>query len=219
MNVVVLVMDTARAKTVLTDDGVAFSNLSRLASEGTQYTSAFANAPWTLPSHASLFTGTSPSKHGAHAGHKHLNDSLRTLPEALSAAGYETLGVTNNAWITDEFGFERGFDEYHRAWQYRQSNVDVGPLTMGPGNAGLSREIATKLFEGNPVTNLLNALYGKLFYRRSDSGARRTNEIATDLVSSHSSPFFLFLNYLEPHLEYDPPEAFAAEYQYPNGLP
>lgn len=212
MNVVVVVMDTARAGTVFTDDGIRFPTLSQLAAEGTCYTSAFADAPWTLPSHASLFTGTTPSKHGAHAGHKYLDSSLRTLPETLAEAGYITLGVTNNAWITDEFGFKRGFHEYHRAWQYWQSDIDVGPLAMGLENSTLDRMLVRRLLKGNPLMNIGNALYGKFLYRRTDSGAKRTNNIVRELLSTNSTPFFLFLNYLEPHLEYDPPDAVAGEY-------
>ena len=68
-NVVVIVMDTARARETVDERHDFFPALDRLATEGTEYTQTIAGAPWTLPSHASLFTGTYPSKHGAHAGH------------------------------------------------------------------------------------------------------------------------------------------------------
>ena len=40
--------------------------LEELARQATVYTNARSTAPWTLPSHASLFTGLYPHEHGAH---------------------------------------------------------------------------------------------------------------------------------------------------------
>ena len=89
-NVVLVVLDTARATDV--DERIT-PTLTRLAEEGTAFERAFATAPWTLPSHASLFTGTYPTEHGAHGGHTYLDDRFRTVAEAFQDAGYETVGV------------------------------------------------------------------------------------------------------------------------------
>ena len=116
MNVVCIVMDTARADVT---ESVLSHNGPHPAVEGaTRFEQAIAPAPWTLPSHASLFTGTTPSRHGAHAGHKHLNDTLVTLPEILQREGYETVAVSNNTWISEEFGFDQGFETFYKTWQY-----------------------------------------------------------------------------------------------------
>jgi len=215
-NVVLLVLDTARYDEVFT----ARSNpsptpfLDELVADGTAYTSTFAQAPWTLPSHASLFTGTPPSKHGAHAGHERLGPDHLTLPEAFADAGYETVAVSNNTWISGEFGFERGFETFHRTWQYVQSETDLGRVARENEGAEMFRALASELASGNPLVNLANAFYGKFARKRTDDGARRTNEWIRNWLGDRdgSSPFFLFVNYLEPHLEYRPPREFAERF-------
>jgi len=211
-NVVVLVMDTARAKTVFGDEGPDFSTLSQLSESGEYCRTAFADAPWTLPSHASLFTGTPPSVHGAHAGHKGLADNFTTMAEIFSRNGFRTGAFTNNAWVTDDFGLLRGFDDTYRIWQFMQSDVDLGPAALEISKLDLLKSISSKFVQGNPLKNIINALYGQFFYRNSDYGAKRTNKLIRQWIASSEEPFFLFANYLEPHLEYRPPKRYASEY-------
>jgi arylsulfatase A-like enzyme len=81
------------------------------------------------------------------------------------------------------------------------------------------KEAAKAVFDGNPITNILNAVYGQFFRRANDDGAARTNEWIKDWLTSRddSHPFFLFVNYLEPHLEYRPPKAHAKQHL-PEGI-
>lgn len=216
MNVVLLVMDTARAETVLSprtfpdDTGLA----ETLKNECTSFEQAFASAPWTLPSHASLFTGTTPSKHGAHAGHKQLDDTYTTLAEVLSNEGYETVAVSNNTWISEEFGFGRGFEAFYKTWQYVQSDTDFGRIARQEEGIDKIRKAGKALIDGDPFTNLVNAVYGQFFRKANDDGATRTNAWIESWLTERNDarPFFLFVNYLEPHLEYRPPKAHAVEH-------
>lgn len=214
MNIVLIVLDTARAdefQYISSETGSTFAELSQI---GTYYENAYATAPWTLPSHAGLFTGTYSSKHGAHAGHKRLDVNLETIAEAFRDAGYETVGVSNNTWISDEFGFSRGFETFYKTWQYVQSDVDLGQVARTTeGGVETLRQLLQKVSSGNPLLALLNAFYGKFLRKRSDDGAKKTNEwISSWLESRGEDPFFLFVNYLEPHLEYRPPQDFAERY-------
>ena len=220
-NVVVVVMDTARAADALPSacDERLLPNITRLAKEGTEYTQAVAGSPWTLPSHASLFTGTYPSKHGAHAGHKRLDDDLPTLAEAFQQDGYETVAVTNNTWISEEFGFARGFETVYKTWQYVQTDTDLGEIARTKQGAAMIRALADRLTEGNPAVNVANAVYGRFLRKRNDDGAERTNEWIQERFADRNTerPFFCFVNYLEPHLDYHPPKAFAEEFL-PDGI-
>ena len=66
-NVLFVVLDTVR-KDHLTPYGYdrpTTPNLAEFADEATVFESAVAPAPWTLPVHASMFTGLYPSQHGA----------------------------------------------------------------------------------------------------------------------------------------------------------
>jgi hypothetical protein len=73
------------------------------------------------------------------------------------------------------------------------------------------KTLARSLLSANPITNLANAIYGRFFRRQNDDGARRTNDWIEDWLADRADarPFFLFVNYLEPHLEYHPPEDVA----------
>lgn len=209
-NVVIAVLDTARAKEVYSPH-VDTPRLDELAETGISFTKTYADAPWTLPSHGSLFTGCSPSKHGAHADNKYLDDHLKTLPETLRENGFGTLAVTNNAWVTDEFGFGTGFDSVFRTWQLFQTETDFGEIAMTTDGVDQIKKSAKSLL-ANPIYNTVNAIYGKLLYRRNDYGANRTNQIIQSQLKEVEQPYFLFVNYLEPHLEYDPPASYARKY-------
>ncbi|NKE36699.1 sulfatase [Natronococcus sp. JC468] len=209
-NVVLVVFDTARAESAGPETTPA---LSSLAAEGTTFENAFAAAPWTLPSHASMFTGRYPSEHGAHGGHTYLDGDNRTLAEAFSDAGYETVGVSNNTWITEEFGFDRGFDELRKGWQYIQSDADMGAVVRGEDVREKLQATRDRLFEGNPLVNAANILYSEVLQPAGDDGAARSVDwIDGWLADRGDDPFFLFCNFIEPHVEYDPPREYAERF-------
>ena len=182
--------------------------------DGVVYDSTVSQASWTLPSHASLFTGTTPSKHGAHAGHKRLSTHQLTLPTQFAKADYETVAVSNNTWVSEEFGFGRGFETFYKTWQYVQSETDLGKIARTEDGTEMFRALASELTRGNPLVNLANTFYGKFLRKREDDGAKQTNEWIESWLADRddSRPFFLFVNYLEPHLEYRPPEEFAERF-------
>lgn len=210
-NVIVVVLDTTRVDDGL--DPVVTPTLNDIATAGTVATDAISPAPWTLPAHASLVTGTYPSKHGAHAGHERLDASLPTLAELFQELGYDTLCVSNNTWLSIESGFDRGFDQFKQMWQLVQSDNALSEMVDVTEERRFTA-VTKKLFDGNPVANAANALY-RLFVRdRVDDGAQRTTEWVNRWLTDHEGdePFFLLVNYLEPHLEYRPPRRLAEQF-------
>jgi arylsulfatase A-like enzyme len=68
-------------------------------------------APWTLPSHASLFTGIYPWEHNCHGrGTLRLNPNVPRLPSLLREKGYRTISVSGNPIISTNYGMTDGFD-------------------------------------------------------------------------------------------------------------
>ncbi|MFQ5876508.1 MAG: sulfatase [Acidobacteriota bacterium] len=171
-NILLIVIDTARA------DRFPFAGYDRptapflqaVAREGTVYERAFSPAPWTVPAHASLFTGQYPSLHGTDCGSLRLPEEAVTIAETLHAAGYRTVGYTANPWIGSAYNFQQGFDTYGETWK------EVAEDTRDTGAA---------------LTNEKVARFVRWWRRHPDSRRR---------------PFFLFINYFEPHLAYHPPE-------------
>src|SRR5262249_56490324 len=84
----------------------------RLAAAGLRYATAYAQANWTVPSHASLFTGLLPRQHGMVGLQGRLPDDVTTIAQRLGAAGYETVGITENAWLQERNGLARGFERF-----------------------------------------------------------------------------------------------------------
>ncbi|HET7292558.1 MAG TPA: sulfatase [Vicinamibacteria bacterium] len=123
-NVVLITLDTVRADH-LSCYGYPVRTSPRidaLARVATLYRRALASSPWTLPTHASLFTGRHPYEHGAH-GFKVTEDvpdnayplgaEQLTLAEALQAEGYETVAVVANAgYMAQRYRLDQGFEAY-----------------------------------------------------------------------------------------------------------
>jgi uncharacterized sulfatase len=89
-------------------------NLDRLAAESTLFERAIAPAQWTIPSHASLFTGEYPSTHQTVQADLELSPALPTLAELLKLGGYTTVGFCNNPLVGIlKNGLRRGFDTFY----------------------------------------------------------------------------------------------------------
>jgi arylsulfatase A-like enzyme len=122
-NVVVLMLDTTRA------DHLGVYGYGRntspvidaFARENVMFKYAVTAAPWTPPSVASMFTGVYPATHGwmppndreeAKKTFTRLDEELVTLAEIFKGAGYGTAAASPNPWITEEFGYNQGFDTF-----------------------------------------------------------------------------------------------------------
>jgi arylsulfatase A-like enzyme len=204
-NILLLVMDSARADH-LSCYGYhrpTTPNLARIASEGTLYENAFSAAVWTVPSHASFFTGLYPSGHGLYGRNLKLRPDIPTLAEFLQQRGYETAVFTANALVGPSTGLARGF----------QRHTDVRNLVQTEKSGGWRQRV--------------NALYRRLYYgprphRHTwyDNGAWRLNFDLRRWIQSwqkrgEERPFFLFANYMEPHLRYEPPRAYRQAFLTP----
>ena len=178
-NVLLLVIDTLRADHLGTYGYGRDTSprIDQLASEGTTYENAIASASWTLPSHASIFTGLFPKDHGTHAENFTLDARFDTLAERLRKDGYRTGGFSNNVWTNDTSGLKQGFDEFQELFQHQQARVE-----------GVSKDDLD-----------------------ADMGGRLTNQSVFDWVDGlpkDDRPFFVFINFFEPHLPYRPTRPF-----------
>jgi arylsulfatase A-like enzyme len=113
-NVVIISLDTLRADhtTMYGYERPTTPNIEKWAREsGTLFRTAVAAAPWTLPSHVSLFTGLDSLVHGV----IHTDPapgSLVTLAELLRDRGYATAAVTGGSYLNPRYGLSQGFDRH-----------------------------------------------------------------------------------------------------------
>ncbi len=122
-NMIVVVIDTLR-RDALGCYGNRFAispRIDEISAEGIRFDRAIASSGWTLPSIASLLTGTWPTIHGA-LGKKTIVTPIRPeLPmaaEVFKSNGFSTLGLGNNAYTSAMLGFGRGFDVYDHRHAY-----------------------------------------------------------------------------------------------------
>jgi len=90
--------------------GVDTPNIDRMAQEGTVFEQAIAQAPNTWVSHACIFTGCNPYKHGVRTPFTRLSSHVTTLAEALSQYGFATAAFPAHTLVGPGLGFDRGFD-------------------------------------------------------------------------------------------------------------
>ncbi len=113
-NVLLIVLDTVRADhlSLMGYDRDTTPALARLAERGIRFSRARSTAPWTLASHASLFTGRFPRELGVH-WLTPLEHRFPTLAETLGANGYATAGfVANTLYCSRDTRLDRGFTHY-----------------------------------------------------------------------------------------------------------
>jgi arylsulfatase A-like enzyme len=113
-NVILYVVDTLRADHL---GPYGYSNpitpeLDAFASQGVTFEAAVAQAPWTLPAMASVFTGLSPKTHATNTKQSRLPQDVTTLTDLFLSAGYSTGAVVANGFVSEAFGFSRGFDMF-----------------------------------------------------------------------------------------------------------
>ncbi|MCP5042409.1 MAG: sulfatase [bacterium] len=124
-DIAVIVLDTVR-RDRLSSYGYprkTSPQLDHLAQSARVFDNAYATSSWTTPSHASLFSGWYPVRHGATQENWQLSPDVETLAEIMTDAGYQTVGVAGNVMITAERGFAQGFEIWHESWRGAKNHL------------------------------------------------------------------------------------------------
>lgn len=191
-NVLVIIWDTARALnlSLYGYERETTPELERLAARGAAFERAFSTSSWSLPSHASIFTGRYPPEMSV-GRQIPLNDRHPTLAEVLGRRGYATGGFTANLFYgSSDYGIARGFSWY-----------DARPAINGTVIAH------TWWLSRTSVQHLRNKIgrRGHMLRRR----AQHVNRALLDWTSRHTDrPFFAVVNHFDAHEPYLPPEPF-----------
>ncbi len=191
-NVLLLVLDTVRAKS-LSLYGYhrpTTPRLEALARMGVKFDNARSTAPWTLPSHASMFTGCWPHELFESAEQK-MSSKVPTLAGVLAGKGYATGGfVANTYYCNAGFGLARGFDHYEDFYQvFNASPTEV------LRHSGLGRNLIALCGDEESIR---------------PGGRKDADKINADFLSwlptTKGRPFFAFLNYFDAHAPYFTPD-------------
>lgn len=229
-DIIFIVLDTQRADRLgcYGHEKAITPNLDRFAAQSTLFENAISPAQWTVPSHASLFTGLYPTAHQLLQADQRLPDDRPHLAEVLNTVGYETVGFCNNPLVGIlNNGLKRGFDTFYNYG---------GAVPSVPGQSTRAPWPLNKVVEGYtqflrrisyPIQNFfrqsdlafqisLNAWLTPLWSRLANfkgQNPRSVKDISHFLRERErqtaGKPLFLFLNLMETHLPFWPAGEFV----------
>jgi len=185
-NVLLITLDTVRADRMgfLGSTRALTPNLDALARESVVFTRAYAQAPITTVSHATLLSGTYPPLHGVRDFGTPLPDTVPYLPDLFHRAGYRTAAFVGSLILDPRVGtapgFDRGFDVYDAGFHLRRPGEDRYHSVERRGS-----DVVTRAF------------------RWLDAPSR---------PSRPSGPFFLWVHLFDAHDPYEPPGALKARF-------
>lgn len=208
VNVVFIVLDTVRKDRIsVYNNEVDFTqNLESFEDEATVFRDAVAQAPWTLPSHASIFTGEYPWEHGATQKQLYLDTDTELLAEKFKEEGYETACYTSNTWISPYTGMAKGFDQIDNFFSALPSDL------MSSKTEWIWRWLNQG--KGEWLMEKIMQLGEKLHWGFEDNSSKTPRAItkAEKFVERSDDDFFLFLNFMDAHLPYTPPEEYREKH-------
>jgi arylsulfatase A-like enzyme len=193
-NVLLVILDAARRDALEPYGAAAGSTpaIAQLASRGVALSDVYATACWTVPSHASIFTGLMPRAAGlaqanSPSGCKPLLEAHRErlLPELLRRAGYATGALSANLWLSPTSGFDTGFDDF----------------------VSLDTDRGTRL--GDDLRSRVRWLSEAARARVDDGAAAAARTLRQWVADGPRQPFFWFVNLIECHSPYLPPRPYG----------
>jgi arylsulfatase A-like enzyme len=192
-NVIIILWDTVRADR-MSLYGYGLDTTPRIKSwaeaNGMVYDNAISPAMWTVPSHASMFSGVPPSTHGACFDHRWLDDANVTLAEHFQNNGYDTYAFSANPNLSpNRVNLLQGFDKFDLSWGRKWKQKVVAHTRK-------------KLMKTDRSTEISPANEGKHKGVGFYNAGPITHEAMTtwlDVRPDSTKPFFVYLSYMEAH--------------------
>lgn len=231
-DILFIVLDTQRADRLgcYGYPDIITPNLDCFADQAALFEQAISPAQWTIPSHASMFTGLYPTAHQVTQFERTLSPDVPHLAEVLSSAGYQTVGFSNNPVVgIFNNGLTRGFETF-----YNYGGASPNPLQrlhhlpwplpfFARRYRVISRRISCFNFIHIFLTRSdlalrasLNPLFAPLFAKLGNikgQNERSIGDICHFLEQREKirekRPLFLFANLMETHMPLWPPREFV----------
>jgi len=207
-NILFVVWDTARADRMsLYGHGRATTPALDVWAEGALvFDDVVSAAGYTVPSHASMFTGLLPSEHCTSGDETALSNAHTTLAERLHASGYATFLYAENPHLTRQTGFAQGFERSEHPWSERHIERAMGILrdkVRGDASSELTDRVAAMERGESALTPWNVKAAGEL-------AEVALLDFLDDLEAGR--PFFAFVNYMEAHRPYIPPRRYRERF-------
>ncbi|MGB7342151.1 MAG: sulfatase-like hydrolase/transferase [Phototrophicaceae bacterium] len=224
-NILFIVLDTQRRDrlSLYGHQADTSPHLDAFAQEATIFERAIAPAQWTIPSHASMFTGLYPSTHQLTQAFQQLGGAHPTIAEILQVGDYHTAAFCNNPLLgVLNHGLQRGFDSfYNYAGASPNRPVDQTRSAVRRYFATQFRKLAryvTNWFASNDalfsmaVNPMIVPAWTRMVNFKGNS-ARSVDDLIDYWQSYHQGgadkPLFAFLNLMGTHTPYFPPSNYV----------
>jgi arylsulfatase A-like enzyme len=202
-NVVLLVADSLRWDSVNTGGD---HRLPYLAGRGRAFHQARAAGCWTLPAHASMFSGLSPHEHGADSQTRAIRQ-VPTLAERMKLLGYSTHMITANVATTEVFGLDRGFDTLDRIWKFVPGqHKKLHEALVLVGKPRLRKRMFSKDFVMGKLSEDIDA--SKVWLQSTSRDVFDRARTILDANEARGKRSFVFMNLMETHFPYHVSDAF-----------
>ena len=221
-NILLVILDTLRRDRLSAygHSRETSPNFDALAAESTLFERAVATSQWTVPSHASMFTGLYPSSHRVTQSNSRLAPTQPLLAELLRDSGYHTVAFCNNPLVgVLDNGLQRGFEyfynyasavptrpnDHRKPWLRREFSRRFRPYARRMGNRFAHSDSMFRI--------ALNPLFVPIWTRYINFKGHTANSISdlidywnTYTAGGAEKPIFGFLNLMGAHLPYHPPQ-------------
>jgi uncharacterized sulfatase len=203
-------------------------NLDAFAEQSVLFDQAIAPAQWTIPSHASMFTGLYPTAHQVVQSNRSLGPDRPHLAEVLLETGYRTFGFCNNPLVgVLDNGFKRGFETFYNYGGAFPSVPKHSTRLPWPANQLLEAYTQFLRRISYPIQNFfgqsdlafrisLNAFLTPVWSKMANFKGQNERSVK-DLVrfledwdkGQEKEPLFIFMNLMETHFPFWPPGEFV----------
>jgi len=172
--------------------------IDAFAREAVLFTQAFAQSSLTKPSTASLLTSHYPTMHRTNLRTERIPEAEVLLPEVLRDHGYATAALSGNPWVTADYGFAQGVDDFYSAYDERFARATLLMQAVKRVNQVFDHDARLYNF-------LKRCIQGSL------SNAARDAELGAEAgrwLQRQQAPAFAYVHFFSPHHAYEPPPPF-----------
>jgi arylsulfatase A-like enzyme len=178
--------------------------IDELAADASVFTRAYAHAGGTKFAFPSILTSVYPLMYGGYRG---VSDEQTVVSEVFQDAGYQTGGFHSNLYISSDFGYDRGWDEFF------DSKSDASLTAQ-------LRQWAKTNLNDTPIFPLLKRGYdlvessGGVNVGSYITPADEITDYAIDWIedTDDDRPSFLWVHYMDVHHPFLPPEEYQREF-------
>lgn len=220
-DILLIILDTQRRDRLSVYGGIPHQtspHFDAFAEQAALFERAVSPAQWTIPAHASIFTGLYPTTHQLTQSYHALSGSYPTLAEILRGGGYQTVGFCNNPLVgllNNEL--QRGFEEFYNyagTAPNRPQDVRRGRIRRALDRRWrrFSRRVGNRFAHSDWLFQVsMSPLLVPLWTRGINYKGHTAHSISDliDYLRQHRAggrraPLFAFLNLMGTHLPYRP---------------